>query len=94
MEQIIISLLSGLVRALIASVLIIGYTEYEENREMRLSLAREKLEKVYSPLIALKKKIDLVNQGDGGFLLSSNPIEVEMIEKIKGGFRNEGKRTN
>lgn len=75
-------LLSGLIGALIASIAIISYTEYNEKREKRLFLARERLEKVYGPLVALKKKIDLVNQSDGGFILPSNPMEKEMIERI------------
>jgi len=75
-------LLSGLIGALLAVIGTIGYTEYRNKRERKLSLAREKLEKVYGPLVALKKKIDLVNQNDGGFLLHSNPAEKEMIENI------------
>ena len=82
MAEIMLSLVSGLIGALIATFLTIGYTEYKDKKKQKLSLAREKLEKVYAPLVALKKKIDLVNKNDGGFLLPSNPLEVEMIEKI------------
>lgn len=81
-EQTALSLLSGLIGALIATMLTIIYTEYKTKREKRLSLAREKLEKVYGPLVALKKKIDLWNKSEGGFLLPSNPTESEMVEKI------------
>ena len=80
--SVLISLLSGLIGALIAVTLTIAYTEYKDKKERELSLAREKLEKVYGPLVALKKKIDLVNQSEGGFLFASNPMEKEMIEKI------------
>ena len=82
MGEIIFSLLSGLIVALIATIITIGYTEYKNKKKKKLSLAREKLEKVYGPLIALKKKIDEVNQNDHGFILASNPMEKEMIEKI------------
>ncbi len=78
----VISLISGLIGALIATIITIGYSEYKYRREKRLSLAREKLEKVYGPLVALKKKIDLVNKSGGRFLLPSNPMEVNMVEKI------------
>ncbi len=82
MVEIIVSLLSGLVGAFLASIAIITYTEYKDKRKRKLSLAREKLEKVYGPLIALKKKLDLVNQSEGSFLFASNPMEKEMLEKI------------
>jgi hypothetical protein len=82
MAEITLSLLSGLIGALIATILTIIYTEYRGKREKRLSLAREKLEKVYAPLVALKQKIDVVNQSKGGFILASNPDEKQMIEKI------------
>ena len=82
MAEVTLSLLSGLIGALIATILTIAYTEYKDKKERKLSLAREKLEKVYAPLIALKKKIDLVNQSDGGFLLPSNPMENELVERI------------
>ena len=75
-------LLSGLIGALIASITTISYTEYKNKKEKKLSLAREKLEKVYGPLVALKKKIDEINQNDHAFILPSNPAEKEMIEKI------------
>ena len=80
--SVFISLLSGVIGALVVLISTIGYTEYKDKKKRKLSLAREKLEKVYGPLVALKKKIDLVNQSEGGFLLASNPAEKEMIEKI------------
>lgn len=82
MAEITLSLLSGLVGALIASIATICYTEYKDKKEKKLALAREKLEKVYGPLMALKKKINEINQNDHGFILPSNPMEKEMIEKI------------
>src|SRR3989344_6754729 len=82
MAEIFISLLSGLIGALIGSIITIFYTEYRDKREEKIKLAREKLEKVYAPLVALKKKIDLVNRSDGGFLFPSNPMENELVEKI------------
>ncbi|MCK5149707.1 hypothetical protein KAJ87_02175 [Candidatus Pacearchaeota archaeon] len=82
MEQIWISLLSGFAGAIIASVLIIGFTIWRDKQEDKKKIAREKLEKVYGPLVALKKKIDEVNQSDWGFLIPSNPMETKMIEKI------------
>lgn len=75
-------LLSGLIGAVIGAVLIIGFTIWRDNELEKRNIAREKLEKVYAPLVALKKKIDLVNQSDGGFLLPSNPMEIEMVERI------------
>ena len=82
MSEIILSLLSGLFGAIIAVTITIFYTEYKEKKDKRLSLAREKLEKVYGPLIALKKRVDLVNQNEDGLLFPSNPQESEMIDKI------------
>ena len=82
MAEITFSLLSGLIGALIATIVTIGYTEYKSKRDKRFFVAREKLEKVYGPLVALKKKIDEVNQNDHGFIRASNPMEKEMIEKI------------
>jgi len=75
-------LLSGLIGALIATIVTIGYTEYKENRDKKINIAREKLEKVYGPLVALKKKIDAASSSGYGFLLPSNPMEKELIEKI------------
>lgn len=75
-------LLSGLIGAVIGSILTIGFTIFRDNKLEKKNIAREKLEKVYGPLIALKKKIDLVHQSEGGFLLPSNPKEIEMIENI------------
>lgn len=82
MNEIILYLISGLAGALIGSILTIGFTIWKDNNLKKMSLAREKLEKVYGPLVALKKKIDLVNQSKGGFLLPKNKEESEMIEKI------------
>jgi len=81
-EQIILVLLSGFLGAFIGSVIAIGFTLWRDNHQEKKRIIREKLEKVYAPLVALKKKIDLVNQSEGGFLLPSNPMEVEMVEKI------------
>src|SRR3989338_5881375 len=82
MSEVIISLLSGLIGALIGSLITIIYTEYRDRKEEKIRIAREKLEKVYAPLVALKKKIDLVHGNEGGFLLPSNPTENELVEKI------------
>lgn len=76
------TLLSGLVGAVIGSMAIIAHTEYRDWRSRRLSLARAKLEKVYGPLVALKKKTDEVNQNNHSLIRHSNPMEKEMIEKI------------
>jgi gas vesicle protein len=82
MDQISISLIGGLIGAIIGSISTIGFTIWRDNKIRTLSLAREKLEKVYAPLVALKKKIDLVHQSKGGFLRPSNPMEIDMVEKI------------
>ena len=81
-EQIIFILLSGFLGAIVASILTIIFTLWRNEKQEKRRIAREKLEKVYGPLVALKKKIDLVNQSEGGFLLHSNPSEKEMIENI------------
>ena len=81
-EQLILTLLSGLFGAVIASGITIWFTVWRDSKEQKKSLAREKLEKVYGPLVALKKKIDKINKNDHAFLLPSNPAEKEMIEKI------------
>jgi len=75
-------LLSGLIGVLVGAILTIGFTIWRDKKSEKKNMAKEKLEKVYGPLVALKKKIDLRNKNDGGFLLPSNPMEVEMIEKI------------
>ncbi len=82
MSEISLSLISGLIGAIIGSGLTIVFTMLRDNKEEKKNLAREKLEKVYGPLVALKKKIDLVNQSEGGFIRPSNPMEIKMIEKI------------
>ena len=82
MTEITLSLLSGLLGALIATIITISYTEYKNKKEKKESLAREKLEKVYGPLVALKKKIDEVNQNNHGFIYPSNPMEKELVERI------------
>ncbi len=81
-EGLTISLLSGLIGALIASVIAIGYNEISKSKERKRSLAREKLEKVYGPLVALKKKNDEINQNETIIITPSNPLEKEMIERI------------
>jgi len=75
-------LLSGLIGAIIGAGIIIVFTILRDNKIEKKKLAKEKLEKVYSPLVALKKKIDLVNQSEGGFLLPSTAEEIKMVEKI------------
>ena len=80
MNNIILLLLSGLGGAILGSGLTIGFTIWKDNNEEKRKVAREKLEKVYGPLVALKKKIDLVNTG--GFFIPRNEIEKEMVEKI------------
>ena len=82
MNEIMLSLVSGLIGVLIGSGLTIIFTLWRDKKEKKIKIAREKLEKVYGPLVALKKKIDLVNQSKGGFLLAHNKSEAEMIEKI------------
>lgn len=76
MNDIALSLISGLAGAII----VIIHTSFRDKKEKKLSLAREKLEKVYGPLVALKKKIDLVN--GGGFFIPRTEIEKKMVEKI------------
>ena len=80
MNEITLSLISGLVGAIIGASIIIIHTNFRDKRERKLSLAREKLEKVYGPLVALKKKIDLVNSG--GFFIPRTEIEKKMVEHI------------
>ena len=80
MNEVTLSLMSGLAGAIIGAVIIIIFTNFRDNRENKLSLAREKLEKVYGPLVALKKKIDLVN--GGGFFIPRTKIEKKMVEQI------------
>jgi len=75
-------LLSGLIGAVVASGLMVIFTIFRDKNLERRKLAKERLEKVYGPLVALKQKIDLVNQSGDGFLLPSNPMEVEMVERI------------
>ena len=81
-EQLILTLLSGLIGAIIASGITIWFTIHRDNKEQIRTVAREKLEKVYGPLVALKKKIDTRNKNDHAFLRPSNQMEKEMIEKI------------
>ena len=80
MNEVTLSLMSGLAGAIIGAVIIIIFTNFRDNRENKLSLARDKLEKVYGPLVALKKKIDLVN--GGGFFIPRTKIEKKMVEQI------------
>src|SRR3989338_4785106 len=81
-EQLVLTLLSGFIGAIGGSIITIGFTLWKDNKQENRRTAKEKLEKVYGPLVALKKKIDLRNRSDGGFLLPSTTQEVEMIEKI------------
>ena len=81
-EQLILTLLSGFIGAIGGSIITIFFTIWKENKQEKKNIAREKLEKVYGPLVALKRKIDLRNRNENGFLLPSNTQEVEMIEKI------------
>ena len=80
--QLILTLLSGFIGAIGGSIITIGFTLWRDNKEEKRKIAREKLEKVYGPLVALKRKIDLRNRNENGFLLPSNPKEIEMLEKI------------
>ena len=82
MNEITISLLSGLIGAFIGSILTIIFTLWRDSQDTKRRIAKEKLEKVYGPLVALKKKIDLVNQSTGGFISASKPSEKEMLENI------------
>jgi hypothetical protein len=81
-EQLILTLLSGFIGAVGGSILTIFFTVWRDNKDERKKIAREKLEKVYGPLVALKKKSDEVNQGDCSVIRPSNPMEKELIEKI------------
>ena len=80
MNEITLSLISGLAGAIITASITIIHIRFRDKREKKLSLAREKLEKVYGPLVALKKKIDLVN--GGGFFIPRTEIEKKMVEHI------------
>lgn len=82
MAEVLLSLLSGLVGAAITAIAAILYTEHRDKRENQLFLARERLEKVYGPLMALRKKVDLTHASKGAFLLASNTAEKEMLENI------------
>lgn len=82
MNEITYSLLSGLSGAIIGSGLTIDFTIWRDKDIEKRKIAREKLEKVYGPLVALKKKIDLVSSSGYGFFTPHNEIEKEMIEKI------------
>ena len=75
-------LLSGLIGAIIGAGIIIVFTILRDNKIEKRKLAKEKLEKVYGPLVALKKKFDEINQNDSPVILPSNPLEKEMIERI------------
>ena len=74
-------LLSGFAGAIIGAGLIIGFTLWRDSKEKKILLAREKLEKVYGPLVALRKKIDLSNH-KGGFFIPRDETEKEMVLKI------------
>lgn len=80
--QLSLTLLSGFAGAIVGSFLTVIFTIMRDNNLRKLSIAREKLENVYGPLVALKKKIDEVNQTGGGFIHPSNQMEKEMIERI------------
>jgi len=80
MNEIMLSLVSGLIGVLIGSGLTIIFTLWRDKKEKKIKIAREKLEKVYGPLVALKKKIDLVNSG--GFFIPRTEIEKKMVEHI------------
>lgn len=52
----LIGALIGLIGALICTILTIIFTIFRDKNKESKNLARERLEKVYGPLIALKKK--------------------------------------
>ena len=82
MTELLSNLLSGLVGALIGAVSTIGFTIWRDKQEGKRKIAKEKLQRVYGPILALIKKQDLWNNAKGSFPLSSNPQELEMIDKI------------
>ena len=81
-EQLVLTLLSGFIGAIGGSIITIGFTLWKDNKQENRRTAKEKLEKVYGPLVALKKKIDLRNRSDGGFLLPSTTQEIAVISLV------------
>ena len=75
-------LLGGLIGAVIASVLVIIYEEIKYNRNTRKDIAREKLDKLYSPLFFFLENSKNISgkKDEDGFLHSKE--EGELIDKI------------
>jgi hypothetical protein len=75
-------LLGGLIGAVIASVLVIIYEEIKYARNVRRDVAKEKLEKLYSPLFFFLKNSKNISgkKDEDGFLHSKE--EGELIDKI------------
>ncbi len=82
MGELTLNLLSGLIGALIGTTLTIGFTIWRDKQEEKRKIAKEKLQRVYGPILALIKKQDLWSNTKGNFPLSSNPHELEMIDKM------------
>ncbi len=75
------TLLSGLLGAIIGATIVAIYEEYRFRRNIKLNIAREKLEKIYSPLYFLieKSKV-MLNKEEDKILYSSK--EGELIDNI------------
>lgn len=80
MTEIIVALLGGLVGAIIGVVAAIIYEEYKFKRNIKLDLAKEKLEKLYGPLMFLIKKSKLLD-GKGEKILFSRE-EGKLLDKL------------
>lgn len=82
MSEIFVSLLGGLIGAIIASVITIGYTEFTKHRENKKNIAREKLEKLYGPLILLIKKTKAIRQSREEIDILQNEEEEKMVDNL------------
>ena len=74
-------ILSGFVGAVMGAIIVAAYEEYKFKRINKLSIAREKLEKLYSPLYFFLENSKLISGKDeDGFLHTKE--EGEFIDNI------------
>ena len=77
-------ILSGFIGAILGSIIVVGYEEYKFRRTNRLSIAKEKLEKLYSPLyffLENSKNISKTNENQFLHIKEQGAFIDEIITK-------------
>ena len=79
MDEVLLGLLSGLIGAIVGSVIVILYSEFVRRKNRQVELAKEKLEKLYGPLMFFIQRSEQKGQKDE---LLHTDTEGKLLDEI------------